>query len=389
MRFPLTFGNRRVAGAIGPGGGLIPTPSTRDLSRLPLSSPFSNDASHLHQWIADDVLGAEALANINSRASAMRLPGIARGRNLLVTSIARNPLVTYRGPAVAAITSDDRVERVPVQPSWTMQTGDGSSPELRNGWTTDDLIFYGWSLWRRYNGADRYPLAADHINFDDWIVDDDNRLVVGGVTIPFSEERDWTLIPGMHEGILSFGADVLRDGRDIAALVRDRLENPVPDVNLEAQENSEDMTDAEWLEFVAAYVANRKANKGVGFTNRFVKAVPFPGRDDADLMIGARNAAVVDQARLIGVHAGLLDATAPKASLNYETQKGTNQEFVDFDLWTYMLPISARLSMGDFTPSGQRVAFDLVDLTGSTTLATPEATPPALAPAAPAEEVPA
>lgn len=378
VRIPLSFGSGRrgVTAAIGQGGGLVPS-STRDLSRLPLSSPFSNDVSHLSQWIADDVLGAEALANINSRASAMRLPGIARGRNLLVTSIARNPLVAYRGPAVAAITSDDKVDRVESQPSWTTNTADGSSPELRNAWTTDDLIFYGWSLWRRVNGADRYPLAADHVNFDDWIINADNRLEVCGVEIPFSQEREWTLIPGIHEGILSFGADVLRDGRDIAALVRDRLENPVPDINLEAQENSEDMSDTEWLAFVSAYVANRKVNKGVGFTNRFVKAVPFPGRDDADLMIGTRNASVVDQARIIGVHAGLLDATAPKASLNYETQKGTNQEFVDFDLWTYMLPVAARLSMGDFTPAGQRVAYDLVDLTGSTTLAEPEATTPA------------
>lgn len=376
VRLPLTFG-RRTTAAIGQGGGLV---STRDISRLPLSSPFSSDASHLHQWVIDDVLGEAAAAGINSRASAMRLAGIARGRNLLVTAIARNPLVAYRGPAVAAITADDRVDRLPEQPGWTMQTGDGSSPELRNSWTVDDLIFYGWSLWRRYNGADRYPLAADHINFDDWLIDDNNRLVVGGVTVPFDEEREWTLIPGLHEGILTYGADVLRNARDLAALVSDRLENPVPDINLAARENSEDMSPTEWTEFVNAYVANRKINKGVGFTNRFVDAVPFPGRDDSDLMIGASNASVVDQARIIGVHAGLLDATAPKASLNYETQKGTNQEFVDFDLETYMLPMAARFSMGDFTPNGQRVAFDLVDFTGSTTLEPAPATAPAAAP---------
>ncbi len=367
MRIPLTFARRAdVTAAIGPGGGLIPASAARDLSRLPLSSPFSSDASHLHQWVLDDVLGEAASSAINTRASAMRLPGIARGRNLIVTAIARNPIVVYRGPAVAAITADDRVERLATQPSWVNNTGDGSSPELRNSWTVDDLIFYGWSLWRRYNGADRFPLAADHVNFDDWSIDEEDRLVVGGVTVPFSEERNWTLIPGIHEGILTFGADVLRNGRDLAALIKERLQNPVPDINLEAQPDSEDMTDAEWLSFVNAYVANRKKNGNVGFTNRFVKAVAFPGRKDEDLMIGAANASVVDQARLIGVHAGLLDATAPKASLNYETQAGTNREFVDFDLWSYMLPLAARLSMGDFTPAGQRSAFDLVDFTGST-----------------------
>ena len=353
----------RTLAALGPGGGPV---TTRDLSRLPLSSPFTNDASHLHRWVIDDIFGEAVAAQINDRASAMRLPGIARSVNLVKTHTARNPLVAYRGPALASIgvEDEDRITRVDPQPSWITETRDGSSPELRNSWFVDDHIFYGWTCTRRYLGADGFPLAADHINFADWYVDDDNRLVVGGVKISHRDEREWAIIPGMHEGILVFGADVIRDGRELVALVKDRLANPVPDINLEAQENSEDMSDAEWASFVNAYVANRKVNKGVGFTNRFVKAVPFPGRDDTDLMIGARNAAVVDQARVVGVHAGLLDATAPKASLNYETQTGRNQEFVDLDLVSYMLPLAARFSMGDWTPRGQRIAFDATDLTG-------------------------
>lgn len=380
MRIPLTWrsGPERaseVLAALGPGGGPV---ATRDVNRLPIVSPWSPTHTNLFQWVADDVLGEAAAAAITTRASAMRLPGIARARNLIVTAVMRNPLVAYRGPVLHAITSEDeaRVQRLDPQPGWTTATTDGSSPELRNGWTADDHLFYGWSLWRHRLGVDNFPLASDHVAFDEWYVDDDNRLCVHGS--PVTNEREWTLIPGAHEGILTFGADVLRDGRDILALVRDRLENPVPDINLEAQPDSEDMTGDEWRDFVTAYVANRKVNKGVGFTNRFVKAVPMPGRKDSDLMVEARNASVVDQARIVGVHAGMLDATAPKASLNYETQTGRNQEFVDLDLYTYLLPIAARLSMPDVTPRGQRVAFDLSDFTGpaaTPTPTTPEATP--------------
>lgn len=337
----------RVVAALGPGGGPIPA---RDVSRLPITSPFSPD-SHLIQWVADDVLGEAAASLINSRASAMRLSGIARGRNMLVTQIARNPLVVLRGDA-----------QVVPSPSWCLGTRDGSSPQLRTAWTVDDLIFYGWSLWRRANGADGFPIAADHVNYDDWNIDDDNRLCVNG--FPVDNEDEWTLIPGIHEGILSFGADVLSDARDLRKIVKNRLTNPNPDVNLEAQPDSEDMTAEEWREFVNAYVANRKINGNVGFTNRYVKAVFGQGQKDADLMIDAKNASTVEQARIIGVHAGLLDATAPKASLNYETATGRNQEFVDLDLWTYMLPITARTSMDDFVPHGSRTAFDLSGLTG-------------------------
>lgn len=363
-----------VRAAIGPGGGPI-----RDLTRLPLSSPFTSDASHLAQWVADDVLGEAVAAQLGSRSQALREPGVLRGRNLLVTSTARNPLVAYRGPSLASIGAEDesRIERLPEQPAWTTQTRDGSSPELRTSWMVDDLLFYGWTCLERDNSrSDGFPLAASHVNYSEWYVDDDNRLVVSGVRIKHSEESNWCLLPGLHEGILTHGIDVLRDSRNLRAIIRDRLENPVPDINLEAQENSEDMTDVEWQTFVDTYVANRKRNKGVGFTNRFVKAVPMPGRKDSDLMVEARNAMVVDQARMMGLHAGMLDATAPKASLNYETTTGRNQEFVDLDLVTYMLPISARFSMPDWTPRGQRVAFDLVDFTGPL----PGASAPAQAP---------
>lgn len=379
-RAPAQTPGERVEAALGPGGGPVPV---RDISRLPLSSPFTNDASHLHQWIIDDVLGEAAAAQVNTRATAMRLPGIARSVNLLKTAIARNPLVAYRGPAIPVITNGDNVDLLPTSDNpWLMATTDGSSPELRNSWLVDDFVFYGWScVRRRLSRSTRFPLAVDHINYDDWLVNDDNRLEVGGVEIPFGEEDQWALIPGMHEGILTFGVDVLRDGRNLAAIIRDRLENPSPDINLEAQENSEDMSDTEWQAFLNAYVANRKLNKGVGWTNRFVKAVPMPGRKDADLMIEASNAAVVNQARIVGVHAGLLDATAPKASLNYETKQGSNQEFVDFDLVTYILPLAARFSMGDFTPNGQRVALDLRDFTGTPTLSTTPTAAPAALPA--------
>lgn len=364
MRFSLRerqTPGQRVEAALRP-----PSSSTRDVSRLPVVSPFSPAHTNLAQWVADDVLGEAIAARVNSRSSAMRLSGVARGRNLLVTSIARNPLVVFRGPPVHAITADDeaKIERLDVQPSWTMSTTDGSSPEIRNGWLVDDLMFYGWTCVRsRLSASTGFPLATDRIPFDEWFVDDDNRLVVGGIPVPYGEERFWTLIPGLHEGILAFGGDVLNDARAIARLVRDRLENPMPDINLEAQPDAEDLKGDEMIEFVTAYLANRKKNGGVGYTNRYVKAVPLKGRQDSDLMIEARNAAVVDLARIIGVHAGMLDATAPKSSLNYETQTGRNREFVDLDLWSYMLPIAARLSMGDFTPNGQRVAFDLFELT--------------------------
>ena len=93
-----------------------------------------------------------------------------------------------------------------------------------------------------------------------------------------------------------------------------------------------------------------------------------------NLLIEARNAAVLDLARLIGVHGGMVDATTPKASLNYETTSGRNEEFVDFDLALYMLPITSRLSLDDVTPHGTRIAFDTAAFTTVPTTPTGPAT---------------
>jgi hypothetical protein len=334
----------RVEAALGP------VPGYRDVSRLPYASPLSPDST-LSRLVWTDLFG-DARASVNSRESAMRLGPVARGRNLLAGSLSRCPLVALRGetPLSAAAAP------------WTLATEDGSSWQHRMVWTVDDHIFYGWSLWHRRNGADGFPLAATHVNFSDWSIDDDNVLNVYGS--PVTDPSEWCLIPGLHEGILSYGGDVLRDARDLFAIVRERLENTTPPVSLEAQPGAERLTPDEIRTVIATYKQARKDNGGVGYTNEWLKAVALKGNQDGDLLIDARNAAAVECARLIGIHAGLVDATAPKASLNYETTTGRTQEFVDFDLALYAMPIAARLSLDDFVPHGTRVDFDTSVLTG-------------------------
>lgn len=321
-----------------------------DVARLPYASPMSPDST-LSQFVWEDLMGTEIRAAVNTRRGAMRLGPVARGRNLVCGSGARCPLRDFRGDTLT-----------PAQPTWLLQTEDGSSWQHRTLWTIDDHMFYGWSLWHLRLGADKFPTAATHVLYEAWEVDEDNRLLVNGA--PVEDPAEWLLLPGLHEGILTDGTDVLRDARDLFAIVRDRLENNVPPVSLEAQPGADRLSPDEITAVIASYKAARARNGGVGYTNEWLKATFARGNQDSDLLIEARNAAAVDLARLVGIHAGLIDATAPKASLNYETQTGRNQEFVDFDLALYLMPIEARLSMDDITPHGRRVVFDTSVLTG-------------------------
>lgn len=333
---------------------VLPGSQTADVARLPYVSPFS-PASDLNRLVWHDMFGDTAGVSVNSRDSAMRIAAVARGRNLIVSTICRFPFALFAGEE----------ERPPAP--WMFRTNDGSSWQLRNAWTVDDLMFYGWSLWRWTRGADSdggRPLSGGRVPMGQWRINSDNRLEVDGEgVIPSSKERDYCLIPGLHEGLLSFGVDVLSDARALYAIVRDRIENPVPAIDLH-QTGGEKLTETEKDELIGDWVTSRSSSssrRGVAYSNEFIDVRTLGGTDGSSLLVEARNAAALDLARMIGIHGGMIDATTPKASLNYETTNTRNGEFVDFDLALYITPLTARLSLDDVTVKGERVALDLGD----------------------------
>lgn len=319
-----------------------------DPSVYPIASPWAT--RDLQRIVFEDVFGTTI--PVNTREAAMKLPAIARGRNRIVSSCARQPLraMLDQGPGVDDVPA-------PTQPHWLTHCGDGTSPQLRLAWTVDDLMFYGWSCWWRDDVG-----GHSRLNQGDWSIDDDMRVEVDGSPVRADQV---IVIPGLHEGILSFGVDTLNDARNLYAAVRARLASPLPGVDLH-QTGGEPLTDIEIDALIARWVAARTGKYGgVGYTSENIEAKPIEAGDE-QLMIEGRNAMSVDLARLIGIAAAAVDATNAGASLTYETTQGRNQEFVDFDLDTYLGPIAWRLSQDDVLPTGQYAAFDLAQFTSLT-----------------------
>lgn len=315
----------------------------RDPAALPYGSPWGS--AQLTQLAFTDIFGTDVA--VNSRQQAMRIPAIKRARNLLVSTIARMPLVAYKDG-----------EKLPTQPTWLYATNGAVSPQHRIAYTVDDLIFYGASLWRRTNlavSSGGFPHQAYRVPIECWEIDADLRLLVNGAEVGDDEVM---LIPGFDEGLLEHGTDVLSDARELYRVVRQRILNPNPSLDLH-QVSGADLNNDEIDALVDRWAEARQgANGAVGFTSKHIEAKELGSAGDAQLLIEARNAAAVDLARAIGVSSGMVDATAPKASLNYETQTGRNAEFIDLDSRFFMTPIEARLSMDDCVPAGTVVGFD-------------------------------
>lgn len=337
---------RREQEAITAGiSGLTGTPHTAggglDPSTMPYSSPWST--GELSQILAADVFPDGYPTN--TRTAAMRIPAIKRARGLVCNKISELPL-RVAGP--------EGVLTFEQQPTWLYRTNVMGIGQ-RTLWTVDDLIFYGVSCWWRDNGADGFPLQVQRLNQGTWSINADLRVTVNGQVV---DDRNVIVIAGYDEGVLRLGTEALADTRMLYEIVRDRLANPQTTTELHQIDGAE-MTPTEIDEMLDHWrAARRKTGGTVGYTNKHIQANFHGGDGDATLLIEARNAAAVDMGRLIGVSAGMLDATAPKASLNYETQTGRNAEFTDNDLSFYMNPITDRLSMDDCVPAGKRVIFD-------------------------------
>lgn len=317
-----------------------------------IQSPMAPDPSTiLNTLVWNDLLGTDV--GPLTRAAAMKIPAVARARHLVCGAIANLPLTVWAGAV--------RLEG-DAEPSWTYRTDYGLPPYHRLLWTVDDLIFTGWSLWARQNGAESdgaRPLAMTRVALERW------RFTAAGTIETRQPDGRWmtahrdevVLIPGAHEGILNFGATAIREAGDLATSAAKAAANPAAYINLHYT-GDEPLSREDRTALIDGWAAARRGeNGGVAYTNKWVEATEM-GTHEAHLLTDGRNAAAVDMARLVSIPAAMVDATNAGASLTYETTEGRNGQFIDYGLSLYMDPITARLSMDDVVPRGQSVRFD-------------------------------
>lgn len=320
-----------------------------------LASPWSE--GQLSSIVWSDVFGT--LSDIPlTRTEAMRVPAVAKARNLLVSTIAPLPLRVLDK-------STDALSKT--QPSWLSRT-DSVGPWHRMAGTVDDLLFYGGSVWECTRGADGYPLTMDRIHPERWKITEGTILVDDR---PRSES-EIVYIPGPHEGLLALASRTIRAGRDQEDAWTGRVRNPIPAMELRETQDL-NMEESEVKDLLEAWSkARRNPDGAVGFVPYGIELVDH-GASNPELFVQGRNAIRTDIGAYAGIPSALMDASLSTSTLTYSTQEGQRSEYLTYTVPLWTAPIAERLSLdGEFpiVPRGQRVRLDTSDLIAPTASAT-------------------
>jgi hypothetical protein len=323
--------------------------------RIPLKSPFSE--SSLKRIALAELAGLRP--DQVTREEALKVPAVVRGRDLICLTLGRYPFAMFRS---AGTGNPDDDERVPL-PAWLQSTATGIPTRSRVIWSLDDLLFGGMSVWAtERDPATKQITDAVRVSPEYWNVDPDT---LGVQVYGEPAQADQVIIfEGYRQGLLTMAAEGVTASRDLANAWQQRVKSPVPLVKITQTESNVDLTDDEIDDLVLDFEAARRES-GTAF-------VPYGFDADAmgtvapDLYVAGRNADRLDWANNIGLPASLLEGSQATAALTYSTQEGRRNEFVDYSLAAWALPIEDRLSQDDVTPPGHYVRFDLQWLLSTT-----------------------
>lgn len=303
-----------------------------------IASPWAGTPRAQIVW--SDIFGSEHQGV--TRAEAMRVPAIVKGRALILGTLARQPLAKFKGET-----------QVAADP-WMYRTNSQVPPQTRMAWTLDDLIFYGHSLWMVERGAKHEILDAYRVPPEYWEITEDLQILVDHKPVA----QDGVIyFSGPQDGLLEMGRNGIRAAIAMETSWAQRVDGPVPIMELHQTDTTSTLTTEEIVELLDEWDYARK-NGGTAYTPFDVELKVHTGADE-NLFVEGRNASRIDVANWMALPGTMLDASRATASLTYSTTEGARNELVDYSIAFWATPIEARLSQDDVVARGTRTAFDM------------------------------
>lgn len=273
-----------------------------------------------------------------SRAQAMAIPAVARGRNIICQQVGR---VAWEARTGTSRTKD--------QPAiLTQPEGNARARALTYTWTADALLFYGRAWWivtaREERGR---PTRVEWVP-ETQITWDETTFFVRGKAIPF---HDIIRIDGPHEGLLTFAQDTLKSARAISRAYGRTASNPTPTIELH-QTMGDKLTSDEIDALVNRWITARNSpTGGVSYTNQAIE-LKTHGLPAEQLLIAGRKAVTLEVAQAMGLPAWAVDGEVGGSSITYSNSPSRSRELLDYTLSGYFDAIAGRLSLDDILPRG-------------------------------------
>jgi HK97 family phage portal protein len=295
--------------------------------------------------------------NTATREEAMSVPTVARGRNIICSSIASIGLEVI--DRTTGMEIEDGTPRV-------IRTPDPRVPgSATYVWTCEDLLFYGYAYWQitelfsdtqRVRSVQRVSPTRVTIQTNS-IATEIEYYMVDGSPVPNSGLYSLVVFSGNDEGLLNRAGKTVRTGAELERAAAMYAREPVPSMVLKSNGTA---LPADRIAKLLDSWSSARRNRATAFLNADV-SMETVGFDPEKLQLNqARSYVATELARALGIPAYYVDAETG-SSMTYSNATTQRQTLLDFSLIPLMTSISERLSMPDFVPQSQRVEYDLSD----------------------------
>lgn len=309
-----------------------------------------------------------------SRSAAMQVPGVKRGRDLICAPIG--------GLRIGVLNAQlgDVTNGFLQQPERDVPRG------VTYTRLAEDLLFEGRAWWRiteqDYRG---FPLRVQrkprsHVDprgpGDVWMLDDSDPQRPVWEHVP---DKQIIRFDSPTDGVLIAGAGAIRTVLMLDRRAYRSAANPVPDgyftpygdidpfddddPTLTDEERADLNSARNWLRAWAA----QRLESSQGYVPAGLKYEQLSWDPKQLQLAEARQHAILEVVRLLGLEPE--DLGVPVTSRTYFNAETKRRDRIDFTLGMYIDAIQDRLSMGDVTPRGQLVRFNINDFVRSDTLA--------------------
>jgi HK97 family phage portal protein len=305
-------------------------------------------------WNPESLYQYATTTPIVTREQSMSVPSVARARNLLCGTAA----------GMERVLRDKRTgDRIEPMPAVFNQPDRRVAGSITFSWTIEDLLFYGKAYWRvlslyaetnRIKEAERIQPERVDVKLNA-LGTEIVEYRVDGKAVPTRGVGSLVTFWSYNEGLLAVAGRTILSAIELEKTALNYAREPMPQVTLKS--NGAILPKERIQALLDAWKVSRQ-NRATAFLNADVSFETLSFDPERLQLNTARQYIALEIARATNVPAYYLSAEAD-ASFTYSNTIQERRALIDFSLAPLIHAVEERLSMPDFTPSGQVVKFDL------------------------------